>query len=1098
MADLVTQQSLVNFFGATPESVLGNIADALAEKGVPATAEAIAQMVATNDPRFARAVASVGTDAGIVLWNSDSAVMAMHGLGDDAASMTANISTLANAIISLTVQGVGNATGKTYTSTDNSKWIPANAWAVGHLQVATAVTEHTTSQVNVPAVYKDYSYTVPTSTDVTNYRSVTDVSYRAENASSVANSMIPFMRAVSLCYKGLGFKPESNYFAYFDGIDVTSTITPAQELTISSVVGQSFVFDELTDIGGQSDAQRIIPNNPLNPLKTGDIITGLTSNATGVLVGIELAPSNTLKLFVVNVKGTFSSTEIVVGSISTARGTIASIKIPTSPVSSTYGRLYGLYNLPNNPNLKFEVGTKTLLFSTGLSTDTAADSFGNLKYTANGVLHTIQPVVTTIRVETQRQEAYTTTAIGSQTISGTTLVSAATTTTVSGSQVVANFNQLCPLDPLAQSFRVEEETGVYITGIDLFFATKDTTLPVYVSIINVVNGYPGQNEVTESRTTIDAYDVNISTALSTTKDGKKWASPNAPTRVTFKAPIFLGGKSEYCIFIKSDSFKYNLWSSYLGDETVNGVGMTATQPIMGSLFKSQNANTWTTDQNQDLCFNLYRAKFDTSVISNIELKSEPLVPKIGTYTPIYVKTGSLILRVMSLGHGFQNGHTVAIANMTPSSTVTAGSFVVGVRYVISSLGATSQAQWNTAAGTSGQTYVVGSPFLASTVGAGTGTAIWANFFGYTSNQINGSHVVSNVEPDYYTISMPYVATSTGTLVDSNVTFSRNITIDNISARFQTIRPLNTDMTFTYAGTNKAAVKSLAHTPIINYGTVDTAETLLILSPENKSALLSSGVESLTMNVTLSSSNDFVSPMIDTHRMVAVTTGYKINNPTNTLNVVGLDYDTIASSSALITVDYANDKFATTNSALKLIFKTVRAGQYITVTGCSNSVNNGTFLVISVASDGADITVSQNLLVDASVAISIVAGSRFIDETAPGGSSAVAKYVSKPLTFGNISTAFKLYFDYNLPSGCGIDFYYKTSSVNDSSIHATLPYTKLSYTDNLIISSSTSMSSGAVFLQGLPNFDTLSLKIVYTSSNAHLFPRMRDFRIVALA
>ncbi len=55
---------------------------------------------------------------------------------------------------------------------------------------------------------------------------------------------------------------------------------------------------------------------------------------------------------------------------------------------------------------------------------------------------------------------------------------------------------------------------------------------------------------------------------------------------------------------------------------------------------------------------------------------------------------------------------------TTSPNVSAGSFTVGFRYKITSLGNTN---WNTAAGTTGVTYSVGDYFIAATVGTGTGT-----------------------------------------------------------------------------------------------------------------------------------------------------------------------------------------------------------------------------------------------------------------------------------------------------------------------------------------------------------------------------------------
>jgi len=57
---------------------------------------------------------------------------------------------------------------------------------------------------------------------------------------------------------------------------------------------------------------------------------------------------------------------------------------------------------------------------------------------------------------------------------------------------------------------------------------------------------------------------------------------------------------------------------------------------------------------------------------------------------------------------------------TGSTGLAAGSFIVGQQYKITSLGTTTQSQWNTIAGTTGQTYVVGSLFTAATIGTGSG------------------------------------------------------------------------------------------------------------------------------------------------------------------------------------------------------------------------------------------------------------------------------------------------------------------------------------------------------------------------------------------
>ena len=48
-------------------------------------------------------------------------------------------------------------------------------------------------------------------------------------------------------------------------------------------------------------------------------------------------------------------------------------------------------------------------------------------------------------------------------------------------------------DPLAESFLIEADGGMFLTSIDLFFKTKSATLPVSVEIRNMVNGYVESN-----------------------------------------------------------------------------------------------------------------------------------------------------------------------------------------------------------------------------------------------------------------------------------------------------------------------------------------------------------------------------------------------------------------------------------------------------------------------------------------------------------------------------------------------------------------------------------------------------------------------------
>jgi len=88
---------------------------------------------------------------------------------------------------------------------------------------------------------------------------------------------------------------------------------------------------------------------------------------------------------------------------------------------------------------------------------------------------------------------------------------------------------------------------------------------------------------------------------------------------------------------------------------------------------------------------------------------------------IYIGTGAF--NNVNTGFYVDNTSQFSLGNkLTWGNLTTAGNFIVGKSYKIVSLTGTTQAQWNTAAGTTGSTYIVGSVFTAAAVGAGTGTA----------------------------------------------------------------------------------------------------------------------------------------------------------------------------------------------------------------------------------------------------------------------------------------------------------------------------------------------------------------------------------------
>ena len=174
---------------------------------------------------------------------------------------------------------------------------------------------------------------------------------------------------------------------------------------------------------------------------------------------------------------------------------------------------------------------------------------------------------------------------------------------------------LCPWgqDPVAQTFLVPNDfypNGIFLTSVDIFMATRDlNNLPLRIELRPTVNGFPSAEEVIRnSSVTMLPSQIN--------------ANPTTPTatNVAFKNPIYLE-PGEYSIVLLSDSLEYFTYISTIGEERLDGSGKITTQPTLGSLFKSQNARTWTPQQESDLCFRLYQANFTTGTNFTITMSS---------------------------------------------------------------------------------------------------------------------------------------------------------------------------------------------------------------------------------------------------------------------------------------------------------------------------------------------------------------------------------------------------------------------------------------------------------------------------------------------
>lgn len=159
-------------------------------------------------------------------------------------------------------------------------------------------------------------------------------------------------------------------------------------------------------------------------------------------------------------------------------------------------------------------------------------------------------------------------------------------------------------DPLAQSFYVENPAGIFATSVDLFFYSADSEVPVTVQLRPMKLGFPTPEIYPFSEVVLEP--------------SKVFTSPDASiaTRVTFPSPVYLEGDKFHALVLTSNSSEYTVWISHIGETDVKFANaqeskqvIISSQPSTGSLFLSQNGQTWTANQYEDLKFSLNRANF---------------------------------------------------------------------------------------------------------------------------------------------------------------------------------------------------------------------------------------------------------------------------------------------------------------------------------------------------------------------------------------------------------------------------------------------------------------------------------------------------------
>jgi hypothetical protein len=826
----------------------------------------------------------------------------------------------------------------------------------------------------------------------------------------LSSDIIPYMRSRDVDFTITNLKPHTRLYTFFDKISVSTHCKP-----IGSSAGSTLLNGAHTKIlttitvdsttGFPSTGTIKIDNEQITYTgTTSTTFTGCTRNSNVVLSEAEAHVDD-----------------------STVSGSVNGMPMITDAV----GTLTGTFTVPNSSALKFTVGEKEFRI-TDSSTDSRlygyVESSATTSYTAAGTLQAIQETIHNVKRGTLTQQTVESGIIHNEGWSA-------------GSFELEK--EIHVGDPLAQSFQVQTEGGEFITKVDVFFSHKDAALPVTLDVRTVTSGYPSRTVLPFSTVTKAPADINVDAV----------GTANTATTFTFDSPIYLEFDKEYAMVLRSNSSTYRVWISRVGETEVGGTRAVSVQPTLGSLFKSQNATTWTASQLEDLKFTLYRAEFDTTAAGEITLVNEELTAASGgiktlAENPIKTASGDATIKINYPNHGMHstsNNVTISGVKSDVTDTLLNGSLSISATTITADSVALFPSAGSvkidneviTYSGKSGSTQLTGCT-RATTDGTTTTTAaahednsVLALYMiaGIALSNVNKTHTaIAGVEIDSFTIETGTNATSTLVAGGDLITCTRNISFDIARPQIENVQYQDTSITATARTTTGTSVSGS-----------ETSFSLTTLAN--------------AYSVPLNADGHYAAPQVICSQI----------NETN--ESVGKSYrliNTISSSKSTLSPVILNERM----------------------------------YLLSVSNRVDSIASSSN----------VGALTEYSDSKQPKGDNNTGIYITDKITLELPATALKVYFDGCVMTGASVEVMYKILRTDDNLIFDDLGWTYFN-TDGS--PDSTVPASKNFFgekdfkereysVSSLEDFISFAIKIVMKSTNSSFPPVIKAFRSIALA
>lgn len=672
--------------------------------------------------------------------------------------------------------------------------------------------------------------------------------------------------------------------------------------------------------------------------------------------------------------------------------------------------------------------------------------------------------------------------------------------------------QVATDDAVAQSFfTYGVNGGIFVTSLELYFKSKDNFLPVWVELRELVNGFPSKNFISPYSTAyVNAANVTVS------------STATASTKFTFPKMIYLPQDKEYCFVVRSRSNNYELWASRIGEVAQDTNKVVTEQPFTGSLFKTDNNITWSTEQLEDIKFKLNRANFDTNVeaVVRMQLNANPVVSD-GTRLQTMIESNVIVVDFPHK-HGLDTNSKIRLACDTAGKyNGVSGSLLNGSFNVFKII-----TDYSAAFNVPGAEFTSTGPIVyggrvnhISVTNGGSGYSsttlptVTISAPNETGTQATAVAVVENGEIVRITVTNqgtgytgPVTVTITSGIGSGATAFALNSAKIGVSTNrvYQSFTP-----SLSYSKPPSTEIASVLETTLgrfeggslnnyvsggeynIKLGTNNALNNNFLLASRYNEQTNMSDNPSCVFEMQLSSENSNLSPVIDMNSSNFVFYNNKINDL--------LPDEDITSTSpvgSIDTVTITNGGSGYTSPPIVRVLGGTGAKLTARISGGAvtaiNIVNPGTnfFKAPVIVFDGGGATVK---------AAATATITKFNSELMAKNGSAFTKYVTKAQLLEVLSTSAKVYVTAYSNRDSSFEVYLKTSLSSSSIPHDDNNWRQLTCD----VSRNKSEKPGQEFeyefsADELPSFDVYSLKIVLRTLTPWDSPYVSNYRAIILS